>query len=102
MGGLPRTSAGTGSGRRRLGDPGVVLVGTIRRDGSPRVSPVEPLLWNGDLWLSMGRSSRKAADLERDARILVHSIVTGREGTLGEDKVRGRAAPVDDVGLQRQ
>ena len=33
-------------GRRRLGDPGVVLVGTIRSDGSPRLSPVEPLFWN--------------------------------------------------------
>ena len=32
-------------GRRCLGDPGVVLVGTIRRDGSPRLSPVEPLFW---------------------------------------------------------
>ncbi len=38
-------------GVQRLGDPGVVLVGTIRADGTPRISPVEPLFWNGDLWL---------------------------------------------------
>lgn len=88
-------------GRQRLCDPGVVLVGTIRRDGSPRLSPVEPLVSNGDLWLSMGWRTRKAADLELDPRILVHSIVTGREGTAGEYKVRGRAVPEDDPAVQR-
>jgi hypothetical protein len=86
-------------GRARLCDPGVVLVGTIRRDGSPRLSAVEPLLWNGDLWLSMGWGTRKAADVQRDSRILVHSIVTSREGTAGEYKVRGRAVPESDPAL---
>jgi hypothetical protein len=87
-------------GRRRLGDPGVVLVGTIRNDGSPRLSPVEPLFWNGDLWLSMGWESRKADDLRRDARVLVHSIVTGREGAGGEYKVRGHAIAEVDPAVQ--
>ena len=32
-------------GRHRLLGPGVVLVGTIRRDGTRRISPVEPLSW---------------------------------------------------------
>jgi hypothetical protein len=40
-------------GRQRLRDPGVVLVATIRRDGTPRLSPVEPFVMDGDLWLSM-------------------------------------------------
>ena len=35
---------GPALGRERLIDPGAVLVGTIRRDGTPRISPVEPLL----------------------------------------------------------
>jgi hypothetical protein len=89
-----------GLGRSRLADPGVVLVGTIRRDGTPRLSPVEPLFWERDLWLSMMWGSRKAHDLERDPRILVHSIVTGREGTAGEFKVRGLAVPEADPGVQ--
>jgi hypothetical protein len=78
-------------GERRLVEPGVVLVGTIRRDGTPRISPVEPLLWEGELWLSMLYGSYKAADLLRDPRVLIHSIVTSRDGTAGEYKVRGRA-----------
>ena len=40
--------------------------------------------------------ARKAHDLLRDDRILVHSIATTREGTEGEVKVRGRAIAVDD------
>jgi hypothetical protein len=88
-------------GREKLGGPGVVLVGTIRHDGSPRLSPVEPLFWRNDLWLSMGWRTRKAADLQRDARILVHSVVVSREGETGEYKVRGRAIADDDLETHR-
>ena len=89
-------------GLRKLGDPGVVLVGTIRRDGSPRISPVEPMFWDGDLWLSMGRGSLKAKDLKRDPRVLVHSMVPGPEGTAGEYKVRGRAVAISDRELEKR
>jgi hypothetical protein len=82
--------------RERLVGPGVLLVVTIRRDGTPRLSPVEPLLLDGDLWLSMMWRSRKAVDLVRDDRVLLHSIVTTRDGAEGEVKLRGRAVPVDD------
>jgi Pyridoxamine 5'-phosphate oxidase len=86
--------------RERLVDPGVLLVVSIRRDGSPRLSPVEPLVLDGDLWLSMLWQSRKAADLRRDDRVLVHSIVTSRDGGDGELKLRGRALPVDDLDVR--
>jgi hypothetical protein len=85
-----------GVAHNRLIAPGVVLVVTIRRDGTPRVSPVEPLILDGDLWLSMMWQSRKAADLLRDDRILVHSITTTRDGNEGEVKMRGRAMAIDD------
>lgn len=88
-------------GRARLIEPGVVLVGTIRRDGTPRISPVEPLLWEGELWLSMLHGSLKAADLLRDPRVLVHSVVMARDGATGEYKVRGRAVREDSSDRQR-
>lgn len=84
----------------RLIAPGVLLVATIRRDGAPRLSPVEPLVLDGDLWLSMMWQSRKATDLLHDDRILVHSITTTREGGEGEVKVRGHAQAVDDPTLR--
>ncbi|TDW92312.1 pyridoxamine 5'-phosphate oxidase family protein [Kribbella sp. VKM Ac-2566] len=89
-------------GRRRLLDPGVVLVATIRRDGTARLSPVEPYVMDGDLWLSMMWGSTKARDLLRDPRILVHSVITSRDGGEGEYKVRGRAEPTDDAAIQRR
>jgi len=87
-------------GQQRLGGPGVVLVGTVRADGTARISPVEPLIWEDDLWLAMLWGSRKASDLRRDQRVLVHSIVVSREGTLGEYKLRGRAISEDKPEVQ--
>jgi hypothetical protein len=89
-------------GRKKLAGPGVVLVATIRRDGSPRLSPIEPLLWHRGLWLSMGWGSQKARDLGRDDRVLVHSIVTSRDGTDGEFKVRGRAVLEENPRVQEE
>jgi hypothetical protein len=86
----------------RLVAPGVVLVGTVRRDGSPRISPVEPFLLEGELWLSMLWGSHKAADLTRDPRVLVHSIVTRRNGDEGEVKVRGRCREAPEPAVQQQ
>lgn len=89
-------------GNQRLIAPGVVFIATIRRDGAPRLSPVEPLLMDGDLLLSMLWQSRKAADLVRDPRILVHSIVTSRDGRDGEFKVRGTAQTKNSPQTQRR
>ena len=91
-----------GLGSERLLNRGVVLVATIRADGTPRVSPVEPFLLDGVLWLSMLWASTKAADLQRDPRILVHSAISSRDGGEGEFKVRGRAVAEHDAGVQRR
>ena len=76
----------------RLIKPGVVLLGTTRRDGSARISGVEPLVMDGELWLSMMSTSMKARDLERDPRIVMHSIITGPQ-PAAEVKVRGIVRP---------
>ena len=86
----------------RLLGPGVVLVATIRKDGTPRISAVEPFVLDGELWLCMLLDSRKAADVKRDPRLLVHSIITGREEPGGEVKVRGTARLVDDEAVHRR
>ncbi len=88
--------------QQRTLDKGVVLVGTIRRDGSPRISPVEPFLMSGVLWLSMLWGSAKAADLLRDPRVLVHGIITNRDGGEGEIKIRGTVWDEQDRDVQRR
>jgi hypothetical protein len=91
-----------GIAQDRLIGPGVLLVVTIRKDGTPRLSPVEPFVLDGDLWLSMMLGSRKAADLGRDPRLLVHSIVSGPDGEEGEVKLRGTARGKDDEPTHRR
>lgn len=56
---------------------------------------------DGELWLSMMRTSVKVADLARDRRILPHSIVTGPEPSA-EVKVRGTVRAEHDSGVQRR
>jgi hypothetical protein len=85
----------------RLIGPGVLLVGTTRRDGSARISGAEPLIMDGDLWLSMMRNSVKALDLARDPRILLHSILVGPE-PAAEVKIRGSVRPEHDHDVQRR
>jgi hypothetical protein len=83
------------AGRIRL-EGGVALLGTLRRDGSPRISPVEPIFGGGELIFGLMRSA-KNADLERDARCVVHSSVSDPNGTEGEFKLYGRAVLVRDA-----
>ena len=73
---------------------GLALVGTLRRDGWPRISPVEPFIVDGQLCLGMMWRSVKALDLLRDPRCVVHSTVSNRDGTEGEFKVYGHAVEV--------
>ncbi|HEY1486599.1 MAG TPA: pyridoxamine 5'-phosphate oxidase family protein [Micromonosporaceae bacterium] len=83
--------------RAKLIEPGLVMVATIRSDGSPRVSPVNPHVWDGDLCLSLASMTRKAADVRRDPRILVHNAVARWDGADGELKVRATARAETDA-----
>jgi len=69
----------------------VALLGTFRRDGSPRISPIEPYLVEGQLLIGAMAWSRKAADLRRDPRYVRHSAITGPDGGEGEFKLYGSA-----------
>ncbi len=80
---------------------GVVLVGTIRKDGSPRISPVEPLLAGGELYLGMMPESLKAQDLLRDGRCTVHNVISDKNAPEGEFKVNGVARNVQDDAERR-
>jgi len=89
------------SGVERFEKTGLVLVGTIRKDGYPRISPVEPVITNGTLYLGMMYRSTKALDLYRDPRCVVHSTVASKDGGDGEFKLYGAAAAVAD-GAERE
>jgi len=75
---------------------GVILLGTLRKDGSPRISPVELLLVGGQLYLGMMPDSLKAQDLLRDGRCTVHSLISDKHAAEGEFKLHGVAVNVQD------
>src|SRR5260221_11487049 len=77
-----------------------VLAGTIRRDGTPRISPVEAHIVGGHLMLVMISGTRKAGDLLRDPRILLNSPVTHPDDPNTEFKLRGRVVEIQDQALR--
>src|SRR5947209_1759429 len=83
-------------GEARFRERELCLVGTLRKNGWPRISPVEPEFVDGELMLGMMWRSPKALDLLRDPRCVVHSVVAERSGAEGDFKLYGRAVDVQD------
>jgi hypothetical protein len=75
------------------------LVGTLTKDGSPRITPVEAYVIDGHLLANMIPGSLKALDLLRDPRVYVHAPVTAKEGSP-EFKLAGRAVVLGDKALR--
>ncbi|MFH8403508.1 pyridoxamine 5'-phosphate oxidase family protein [Streptomyces sp. NPDC018019] len=73
------------------------ILGTLRRDGSPRLTGIEADFRFGELWLGMMPGSRKALDLRRDPRFALHANPgPGTETEDGDVRVAGRAVEVTD------
>jgi len=82
-------------GRERFERSGVAVLATLRRDGSPRISPVEPHVALGHLLFGIMRSAKRH-DLLRDPRSAIHSASSDPNGSDGEFKVHGRAELIVD------
>ena len=80
--------------QRRFDENRLGLIGTLRKDGSPRISPVEVFFVDGEPLLGMMWRSRKALDLLRDPRVVVHSATSDPDGSEGDVKLYGRAVDV--------
>jgi hypothetical protein len=78
-------------GMDRISAARVALLGTLRADASPRISPVEAYFVEGRLLVGAMAWSGKAADLLRDPRYVLHSAVTGPDCGEGELKRYGSA-----------
>ena len=89
-------------GRELLEARRVVLIATVRRDGSPRISCAEPVALEGDLYLGMMWQSRKAVDLRRDPRLVIHNPICSNAGDEVEFSLKGHAIEVHDVEVRRR
>jgi hypothetical protein len=80
----------------RFQSTGLGLLATLRADGSPRISGIEPLFALDELWLGMMHGSRKAADLQRDPRLALHNATEDKQVTNGDARISGRAVEITD------
>lgn len=88
---------------RRLGATGLMMLATLRRDGFPRISPVEAVLaddrlvlHDGRMWLGMMPGSTKVRDLQRDGRFGIHTATADKMVSEGDVKLWGTATEVTD------
>jgi hypothetical protein len=89
-------------GCERIEGSGMVLLGTLRPNGFPRISPCEVILCDGEAMLGMMWRSPKALDLLRDPRCVLHSTVSKTDGSEGDFKLYGRGVDVRDLGLRQR
>lgn len=86
------------AGRMRMliESAGFVLLGTIRHDGSPRISPVEVHVVGDELMLVMIPNTQKARDVIGDPRVALQSPITNAADPGTEFKLTGRVFTVAD------
>lgn len=69
------------------------VLGTIRPDGSPRLSGTEVEVGADAVTIGMMPGSRKLADVHRDPRVEIHSAPLDEKLRHGDAKLRGRVRP---------
>ena len=88
-------------GRTHIERHGFMLLGTVRSDGTARISPVGVRIVEGELTTSFIDGSAKERDVRRDPRVLLHSPVLHAGDPNEELKLRGRAVEIEDAALAR-
>jgi Pyridoxamine 5'-phosphate oxidase len=76
------------------------VLGTVRRDGGPRLSGTETIFEDGELWLGSMDPARKVDDLRREPRLALHSATADEQLVGGDAKVTGRAEEVTDEAVR--
>ena len=78
----------------------VAYLATIRKDGSPRLHPMTPIIGRGHFFVFMEPTSPKGHDLQRDGRFAIHCAVSDNSGSSGEFIVTGHAHLIDNPELR--
>lgn len=84
-----KTAAPTIAGHlaAKLTATGIGFVGTTRRDGWPRVSPMEVSIIGGRLYVGSMPGAVKARDLQRDPRCCLITTLADKDDLSGEVKL---------------
>jgi Pyridoxamine 5'-phosphate oxidase len=85
--------------RRHAATGNLCLLATLRSDGYPRISPIEPRVFDGRLVLVGMPDTHKFRDLGRDPRFCLHTATVDPQVGDGDVKLFGEARNVQDPDL---
>lgn len=88
--------------RRHAATGNLCMLATLRTDGYPRISPVEPRMFEGELWIVGMPGTTKFRDLARDPRFSLHTATVDTQVTEGDAKVWGVVRDVADAALHQR
>ena len=88
--------------RRHAATGNLCMLGTLRSDGFPRISPVEPRFFEDQLWISGMPGTVKFRDLARDPRFCLHTATVDTAVNDGDAKLWGVVDDVHDKVLHRR
>ena len=80
----------------RFAASGLGMLGTVRSNGAPRVSPIEVGPYEGGLFVGMMPGSQKHLDVTRDPRYCLVTAIADRHDLGGEGKLYGALDLVTD------
>lgn len=88
--------------RRHTATGKLCLLATLRSDGYPRISPMEPTIVAGELVLVGMPGTAKFRDLGRDPRFALHTATVDPHVGDGDAKLWGDARNVQDSALHQR
>lgn len=78
------------------------MLATLRADGFPRISPMEPRVFEGHLVLVGMPDTTKFRDLDRDPRFCLHTATVDPYVGDGDAKLWGRVGNLPDKALHER
>lgn len=88
--------------RRHAAAGNLCMLATLRKDGFPRISPIEPRVFEGELWIAGMPKTTKFFDLARDPRFCLHTATVDTHVSDGDAKLWGVVHDVQDLGLHQR
>ena len=85
----------------RFDATGLGLLATLRKDGFPRISGIEPEFALGEVWLGMMDKSLKAYDLRREPKLAMHAATIDKDVKDGDARITGRAIELGEGEAER-
>ncbi|GAA3437716.1 pyridoxamine 5'-phosphate oxidase family protein [Kutzneria kofuensis] len=85
--------------RRHAATGSLCFLATLRADGSPRICPMEPRVFEGQLWIGGMPGTVKFRDLARDPRFCLHTATVDSLVSDGDAKLWGTVHDVQDLAL---